>query len=189
MPSAERRTAQAAAAPDEDLPSPAPPQDHWPSGKSDLQQTTVMKQQASEKTRQLWSRRHGQCYPRTQRLVSSTERLDELTIRRMTPSNSAAESPHRQGLPDVVSGTRGNPGRPSSSPAWPEASLPAQEPRATSGTRAGGRRFSHLGRRARRMATLAGCTTSPAGGRHFSRACLADGSSRSASVVALEPSV
>jgi hypothetical protein len=54
----------------------------------------------------------------------------------------------------------------------------------------------HLKRRSRRtpdggrarIATLAGCTASPAIGR-TSRACPADGASRSASVVALEPSV
>jgi hypothetical protein len=80
VPSAERRRAEAVATPNGDLSSPAPPQDHLPTGKSDLQQTTVMKQQASGKTQQLWSYRHGQCSSGTQRILSTTERLDELTI-------------------------------------------------------------------------------------------------------------
>jgi hypothetical protein len=53
VPSAERRPARAVAAPNGDLSSPAPPQDHLPTGKSDLQQTTVIEQQPSGKIQQL----------------------------------------------------------------------------------------------------------------------------------------
>jgi hypothetical protein len=52
-----------------------PPQERLPLGKSDLQQTTVMNQQASEKTRQLWSGGHGQCWSRTQRLSPCMKHL------------------------------------------------------------------------------------------------------------------
>jgi hypothetical protein len=61
VPSAERHVARAVAALDGDHSSPAPPQDHLPPGKLDLQQTTVMNQQASGKTQKLWSSRHAQC--------------------------------------------------------------------------------------------------------------------------------
>jgi hypothetical protein len=56
-----------------------PLQDHLPPGKTDLQQTTLMKQQASGKTYQLWSGRHVQCWARPKRLLTSMERLDEMT--------------------------------------------------------------------------------------------------------------
>jgi hypothetical protein len=50
VPSVERHAARAVAALDGNRSSPAPPQDHLPPGKIDLQQTTVIKQWPLGKT-------------------------------------------------------------------------------------------------------------------------------------------